>query len=115
MVMMPHLFTPLRCSHGGVRAAGMCLALAERYSNQMLDYKRLEQLEIQAGTAALSALSKVKLDLTWVPGPPEATAIRTSTLTVSPKRLSRPAPPLRAKALSSFDAGFDGSTSGSDD
>ncbi len=47
---------------GGIRAAGMCLALADRNSNEMLDYSKLEQLEIKGGRVALEALSRTKLE-----------------------------------------------------
>ncbi|GAX77180.1 hypothetical protein CEUSTIGMA_g4626.t1 [Chlamydomonas eustigma] len=57
-----HLLDMARCSGGRVRAAGMCLALADRKSNEMLEYARLEQLEVEAGLAALRALIKTDLD-----------------------------------------------------
>lgn len=49
-------------SAGSIRAAGMCIALAERYSNRFLDYKQLTALELQGGRVALSALTKLHLD-----------------------------------------------------
>ncbi|KAG2498251.1 hypothetical protein HYH03_004001 [Edaphochlamys debaryana] len=50
-----------RCSRGSIRATGMCVALAERYSNDFLEYSKLEALEIAGGTAALRALKRVPL------------------------------------------------------
>eukprot|EP00198_Chlamydomonas_reinhardtii_P006768 XP_001696104.1 predicted protein [Chlamydomonas reinhardtii] len=50
-----------RCSRGSIKAAGMCVALAERYSNAFLEYSRLEELEIAGGTAALRALVRCRL------------------------------------------------------
>jgi uridine phosphorylase len=47
---------------GSIKAMGMCVALAERYSNAFLEYSKLEELEIQGGTAALRALVHVPLD-----------------------------------------------------
>ncbi|GIL80023.1 hypothetical protein Vretimale_12853 [Volvox reticuliferus] len=58
-----------RCSKGSIKAIGMCVALAERYSNAFLEYHKLEELEISGGTAALRALVRVPLD-----GPSEAEA-----------------------------------------
>lgn len=46
---------------GSIKAAGMCVALAERYSNAFLEYSRLEELEIAGGTAALRALVRCRL------------------------------------------------------
>ncbi|GLC65493.1 hypothetical protein PLESTF_000302500 [Pleodorina starrii] len=59
-----------RCSKGSIKAIGMCVALAERYSNAFLEYRKLEELEISGGTAALRALVHVPLERT----PPAATA-----------------------------------------
>ncbi|KAG2439128.1 hypothetical protein HXX76_004495 [Chlamydomonas incerta] len=50
-----------RCSRGSIKAAGMCVALAERYSNAFLEYSKLEELEIAGGTAALKALVRCRL------------------------------------------------------
>jgi uridine phosphorylase len=36
-----HLLDLARCSRGGVKAAGMCLAVAERASNAWLDHETL--------------------------------------------------------------------------
>ncbi|GLI71265.1 hypothetical protein VaNZ11_016385 [Volvox africanus] len=58
-----------RCTKGSIKAIGMCVALAERYSNAFLEYHKLEELEISGGTAALRALVHVSLD-----GPSEAEA-----------------------------------------
>ncbi|EFJ47292.1 hypothetical protein VOLCADRAFT_92031 [Volvox carteri f. nagariensis] len=52
-----------RCvSVGSIKAIGMCVALAERYSNAFLEYRKLEELEIAGGTAALRALVHVPLE-----------------------------------------------------
>ncbi|GFR52160.1 hypothetical protein Agub_g14691 [Astrephomene gubernaculifera] len=51
-----------RCSRGSIKAIGMCVALAERYSNAFLEYSKLEELEISGGTAALRALVRLPLD-----------------------------------------------------
>ncbi|KXZ47755.1 hypothetical protein GPECTOR_33g637 [Gonium pectorale] len=51
-----------RCSRGSIKAIGMCVALAERYSNAFLEYSKLEELEIAGGTAALRTLVRVPLD-----------------------------------------------------
>ena len=40
-----HLLDLARCSRGGVKAAGMCLAVAERASNKWLDHGTLVRLE----------------------------------------------------------------------
>ena len=39
----------------------MCIALAERYSNEFLDYSRLQELEKVGGLAALRALVRLPL------------------------------------------------------
>lgn len=44
-----------------MRGVGMCIALAERYSNRFLDYAALEQAELAGGKAALAALARVPL------------------------------------------------------
>ena len=75
----------------------------------MLDYKRLEQLEVQGGTAALSALSKIDLDEGWVRVDPAATG---SAAHLN-KREAVPALAV-GSALNSFHD-FDLTTTGSDD
>lgn len=47
---------------GSIKATGICVALAERYSNAFLEYSLLEELEITGGTAALRALAHVPLE-----------------------------------------------------
>lgn len=56
-----HLFDLARCSGGKVKAAAMAIALAERYTNDFIDASKIETLEMQAGTAALTALAKFQL------------------------------------------------------
>ncbi|KAG1672222.1 hypothetical protein FOA52_002923 [Chlamydomonas sp. UWO 241] len=50
-----------RCSRGTIRAASMCIALAERYSNAFLEHTRLGQMEAAAGRVAFAALTKMEL------------------------------------------------------
>lgn len=50
-----------RCSQGSIKAASVCIALAERYSNQFLDHHQLSMLERMGGTAVLKALTKIAL------------------------------------------------------
>ena len=56
-----HLFDLARCSGGRIKAAAMAIALAERYTNDFIAADQVEQLERQAGQAALTALSQFDL------------------------------------------------------
>ncbi|KAG2494589.1 hypothetical protein HYH03_007355 [Edaphochlamys debaryana] len=56
-----HLMDLARCSKGSIRATGICVALAERYSNEFMEYSKLPALELAGGTAALRALAGVPL------------------------------------------------------
>ncbi|KAL6753071.1 nucleoside phosphorylase domain-containing protein [Haematococcus lacustris] len=57
-----HLLDLARCSRGGsVKAVGMCIALAERYSNRLMSYAELEAAELAGGRAALAALARMPL------------------------------------------------------
>ncbi|MCJ1240370.1 hypothetical protein MMC14_008372 [Varicellaria rhodocarpa] len=51
-----HLFDLARCSGGKIKAAAMAIALAERYTNDFIAASKVEDLEKQAGFAALSTL-----------------------------------------------------------
>jgi len=51
-----------RCSNGSIRAASMCIALAERYSNRFLEHNKLLAIEMAAGRIALTTLSQLRLE-----------------------------------------------------
>jgi hypothetical protein len=55
---------------GSIHAVGMCIALAERYTNRFLDHGSLEGLELLGGAAALRALCRLQLqgDVSVNPG-----------------------------------------------
>ncbi len=46
---------------GSIKAIGMCIALAERYSNRFLDSDSLHEAELAGGRAALMALARTAL------------------------------------------------------
>ena len=56
-----HLFDLARCSGGRIKAAAVAIALAERYTNDFIAVSKIEQLEKQAGFAALSTLYQYEL------------------------------------------------------
>jgi len=57
-----HLLDLARCARANsVRGVGMCIALAERYSNRFLDYASLEAAELAGGRACLAALVRTPL------------------------------------------------------
>ncbi len=46
---------------GSIRAVGMCIGIAERYSNRFLDHDSLQAAELLGGQASLRALVRTQL------------------------------------------------------
>jgi hypothetical protein len=57
-----HLLDLARCSSGSVRAAAVCIAAAERYSNRFISRQLMVERERQGGAAALTALVRCPLE-----------------------------------------------------
>ena len=76
-----HLFDLARCSGGRIKAAAMAIALAERYTNDFIAAEKIEQLERQAGLAALTALTQFELTTRSQLGSNESAGQNARTLT----------------------------------
>jgi uridine phosphorylase len=57
-----HLLDLARCSKGGLRAAALALALAERHTNDFIDPELMARREREGGEAALRALVAMPLE-----------------------------------------------------